>query len=735
MSETSQDSESTPVTPPQSLLELLSLLDIRGVPPRLSKPGDVIHVSLQPPIQAIYELGGDQVLSAFKLKLGELALNEQIRTIGLDLGQLKLVGNDGGPGLEVDIGKLALGDGDDSTGLKVDLGKLLPDLSLDLGRLIPSLEAVFDPADQGLATESHLVAKAVEFSTAETVASAVDTDAPADNSLPYFVPQPDVSPAVLLPGTKVQGLLGKIKWAVRKLLIAIDGSIQQDPDARGVIDGSLAQDPDGLGSVSGAVAQHKNALGALRGALEQDPLQRGEVILPGAAEEVGFVTGTLQRLPVLNLEGEDAGVTVTWHITDGNGGELTEGRDYVVSLPPDGAEPGGRLNQLAPSILLVPDFVEFQGIDAMPFCQRAISCEVTVTGSLLDGSGSTLNETRTLGPVLVEVPSVQVPTVLALTEHGLSNPLGAPGSVLVAVPESSAVQSHGFLESQLDSVKTAIQSVQAFARLAGFREPLFAGVSRAIELLVDLLDTTHFIKRDIVELREVVIDRAPVVQVPTKTFEDILSALVLVGPPGREISCHVWEGLWYRGGVFRVTLGRLSPAAIIPNLRNPKSLEQPDGGWTDSFATIEHQPTSDEGNPAGTFNDCLSSFRFLPTIGSIEAPVPLKRLRALVTVANVGDELRDLTVEVRDARTEQPLSGAMVVLRNGAEGGRTSTTIERTTDTTGSAIFAAVVLQSYLVTSNIRPGEPEVEFVDPSISVTADGYKAYVTYVEGTSPL
>lgn len=706
---------------PQPVLDLLSSVEVRGVPPRLNQPGDLIKLSIDPSTEAFTKLVGEQSIGGYKLDLDRvdlpgLLVDDKTRTLGLDLGSLLLAGADGADSLKLDLGSLSLVDSTGAPGLTLDLGKLTPRLALDIGKVLTDLKTQLSGATG--ATDGHMVAKFGEFSTFENAAANLDTAASADGGLPYAVPQAGTSPALMLPGTKTSGLVGKIRWALDKLLGTITGSIQQDSAALGGISGTVTHDPDTLGELTGGLSQRPERPGSIAGALNQDPTKSGQLVLPSLAQKIdpntklpqalGYITGALKRTLLSNVT-----LTVKWVLSDENGNVLTPGKHYLITAA---AVPGEELTQLAPQILFLPEFVEFVGIDADLVTLRGICCEVTVGVQL--PNGTTDSFTRQIGPAFVAVPKVQVPSVVVLTEHAVTDTDNFPGSVLVAVPEFSGIEALGLLESPLKAVQGVTKAIRDFAALIGWKVPLFAGVPRTTELLLQLLDTPHFVKGDIVELRQAVIARG-FLGVVTKKFEDIVSSIIMLGPPGREAKFHVWEALWYRGGVLRLTLGELSPAAVIPDLVSASVLEEPSEGLTDSVVTIDVPPDDSEGRPAGTFNDCLSSFRFLPVAGKVEAPAALKRLTAQVTH-------EPLVVTVHDEDSGTPLAGASVTLRNGTGNPLTQPPVyvNRTlkTGTEGTADFGSVELQAYPVRVLLSPDEPDIYYVNPSIKVSAEGY-------------
>ncbi len=86
-------------------------------------------------------------------------------------------------------------------------------------------------------------------------------------------------------------------------------------------------------------------------------------------------------------------------------------------------------------------------------------------------------------------------------------------------------------------------------------------------------------------------------------FEDTLSSLVMVGPPGRRARCHVKKHLWEAQGVFEVTLGLAG--ARIKNLAELRL----EGPTDSSVEVVAGDPTT---SPSGSFNEALSSYQFCP---------------------------------------------------------------------------------------------------------------------------
>ncbi|MFP5289033.1 MAG: hypothetical protein ACLGI9_25065 [Thermoanaerobaculia bacterium] len=470
------------------------------------------------------------------------------------------------------------------------------DLPIKLPLTLPGLGVNLDDIDLG-ATEAaadgttlKMVLKAVEFDRpAETSADKVDVKSAALNELPYAVPTRVLATGLAydIPAN-VQGLLGKVTGTI------------PGQGLSGTIAGTIS--PQGAGEISGKIEQ--TLVGSLEGTIGQviDTI----VTIPGLA---GAIT-TPELLPL----GTTFVRSVTWEVKGENGQDLTPD-SYVLS----------DANILSPVLAFLPDFVELSGFDKSSPSRRQVSCRIHVDVKVKDSSGkesSLVTVDHTVGPFYVEIPKVPLPTVLAMLEHAIPSGdlanLGrwSPGGVLIAVPGSSTLR--------LDSIKPLLDPALAVLRnlralkllLPALPIPAFGDAVTFLELLLKLADLADP-KPPAFERRDKVLDLWWVERKPgdffligRKSFEDCITALILVGPPGRAVKCYRPKNLDERltmeeQGMFELKVG---PAAIavVRTLAGRRPIDpivcEPAGS-----RAIQHISTSD-----GMWNDHISSYQFMP---------------------------------------------------------------------------------------------------------------------------
>ena len=668
------------MTFPTAVHDLLKSLELVTSPSGgRVEAGTVIKLTLDPPVELFQSLVGEQLLQSLKIDLKDIAF-DRFNTVAAEV--------------PLDIGTVA-------TELAVNLGQLRPVLDLTLGTVMTSGE-VFS---EGLPSTVELDAtqKEVEFGT------PFNEPRLAENKMPYLVPQPigdpTITPLYLL-GEKVRGFLGRLvgtftpgqgKAATLAGTLthkAADGTTPEPGCISGTID-SIAP-----GEITGAITHHDAAGTAAPGHISLPDIH---IALPTTGQLLATVKATVMK----NVE-----VDVQWRV-EGPFGPLTPGRDYLLAHTDDPAR------GLVPVIAFLPEPAEStRSNDLLPVTERRLYCTVTVSGTLPSDEPAE-KMSRELGPVTFFVPKVPIPSVLVLTENAISDD-GSPGMVLVGVPEASSIDGVGFVEIALDPLRRVIENFRHASAIFG--GGLFAATAAALDRAVKLISSGHvaFSPRDIVlDLRNI---RHPL---SGRDYNDLLSGCVLIGPPGRSVQLHVFEGGWYRGGVLRITLGELEPAAIIRNLASP-AVDRPGGVYVDSYLTVEHPATDGEGSPRGTFNDCLTSFQFLP-LGGPAAPRPPRPLMVTVEPEErpIGAVV-DLSVSVTDAVTRMPITGATVLLRNGDADFEGAVEETKTTDQAGRVTFTQVFLRRYSL-------EDVPRLVQPCFIVQAAGFAAARVVLQGES--
>ncbi len=426
---------------PQAVRDLLHSLQIGGLHDRV-EPGQRLELAISPPVTAFESLVGALPLTNFTLDLDEIDLPgldvEPLKTVGIDLGTLA-------PNVPVDLGTLA-------PNLVTDAGTLAPNLVADVGTLSPDLDADLNADGAPASSELDVVLEDVELRPPPTsqpiTAANVDTEQAAERTLPYLLPTA-ATPLYEL-GTKVRGLLGKIKGSVQQiqsLIGEITGTItQQSP---GSVTGTISQQVPG--SLSGNVTQQ--VPGSLTGTIAQQA--PGKLDLPALQQKAGGKLGSIVGAFGQTVLTQAPTVSVRWLVRDDAGHDLAAGTDFLVSphpvpVGPDGT-PNDPLTQLAPSIVFLPELVEFTGSDPA-LAPRQISCEVTLTGP------DDMEESWTIGPVKFVVPQVPIPSLLVMSEHAEGDERGS-GRVLVAVPGASPFWDLTGVTDRLAGIRQTLQLV------------------------------------------------------------------------------------------------------------------------------------------------------------------------------------------------------------------------------------------------------------------------------------
>jgi hypothetical protein len=310
----------------------------------------------------------------------------------------------------------------------------------------------------------------------------------------------------------------------------------------------------------------------------------------------GKITGNITRTLLLKAPK----VSVTWTVQDAAGHDLTA--TQVVNLG---------TNEV-PIYVLLPPFVEFTG-GPVTTTERRISCTITVTVA-----GEQV--TRIVGPVTLQMPEVQIPTLMVVTEHAQDDSR-FPGDILIAVPANSAINLWTDLDSILSSLQfvmngvataagsvmpappLATQVANAFSAVAGV-----PGVPGALDDMRKALSTPHhpyFSKADSDGWLHFGF-------ASTQSFEDRASALWMVGPPGRRVRLYAgrrdfFSGNWpERFGTVNITLGPTGTVAM----RN-FATAMPPTGLLSGFGGLDSTVTAGVTGGLSNFDDQLSAYKFL----------------------------------------------------------------------------------------------------------------------------
>jgi hypothetical protein len=403
-----------------------------------------------------------------------------------------------------------------------------------------TLDAINAPGSAAGTTDLELVSKAVEFNPLSPPTGTTATDIDTNETSLHALPH-------LIPNAN--GLL-ILSTAVKGLLSRITGTVRQVEKFSGGITGNVG------GHIKGRIT---GTINNLKGSVKAPQL------LPSA--------------PVPAVE---------WYIEDGNGKRLAENVDFVM-LNSTG------LTNPAPSLAFLPVFAELSaGVDLIS--RRRIFCKVTVT------VGSDTKD-RLLGPVDIVLPKIQLPTVLVMTEHAVTGK-GYPGAVLVAVPSQSLLQLDQLID-KLQEVQVVLNRLQTVSQVIGFGETV-EQINRITELIGNpSIRVPRFVKADgVMDLWYVMRMPGGFLGFGYESWEDCISSLIMIGPPGRVARFYNAKNFWERRGAFEIVLGRKAVGHIdtldasIPTCEPPP----PDG------CTFSHRWEP----PPPSFNDIISSYQFLP---------------------------------------------------------------------------------------------------------------------------
>jgi hypothetical protein len=291
----------------------------------------------------------------------------------------------------------------------------------------------------------------------------------------------------------------------------------------------------------------------------------------------GKITGTLVRPGVLAAPPV---VKIEWRVEDANGRAL----DATEVISTGTAE--------APSFVFLPDFMEAGNNPST--LQRRLFCDVEVKKATNSPADDTVK--RAVGPVTIDVPRIPFPTVMVLTQHAVGG-AGFPGAVLVAVPGTSLVHGPDQVGTLLQPARQVLQTLSFLAQ--------FTGAATAIDSVTAILSAATkiaFVPQDVVnDLWTVMRTPGGVFGFGYESWEDVISSLVLVGPPGRTVSLHNRKNTWVGTGAFSIGLGLTGTATVGTFAAGTPAC-------TPASSTLTVITPSD----IGTFNDVVSSYKFWP---------------------------------------------------------------------------------------------------------------------------
>ena len=274
-------------------------------------------------------------------------------------------------------------------------------------------------------------------------------------------------------------------------------------------------------------------------------------------------------------------IAVVWKIQDEANNTLTEGNDFLA--------PNGLTNPTL-DVVFLPAFALFDG-SAPPPAKRKITASVTLTAG-------TATFSRDVGPVVVTIPAIPFPKVLALTRDR-----NFRGPALIMVPGASAITTVQHIRSLLQPVRNVISALTTVAR--------FAEMLLGIDTLASILDATNiaFSKADSVSnLNNIDLESG---FFNDTEAEDELSAFAYIAPPppgeSKENAVELFNARKFKTGEGKFTVKTgTSFVALCNNLHSSSPAVTP----ASATLTVDTAPPGGFGDP-DTFGDELSSIRFL----------------------------------------------------------------------------------------------------------------------------
>ncbi|HWY20579.1 MAG TPA: hypothetical protein VNX26_05115 [Candidatus Acidoferrum sp.] len=593
---------------PQGLLTLLQSIQIVQLPSQ-ALPGDVIKPVLNVDLNTVFDpltqaeelahLALQVVLDDIQLAANLVLDNVQL-TLKAVLDDLKLPLNADNVQIPLNLTLNNLG-----LPLKVDNTQLPLQVSLDNIQLAPKAGN----------NDLEIILKDVEFATPVdgVQASGLNTNEPANDKLPYTIPTSVGGTIVPELGQLVEGLLGKLANNV-----ITEGSIAGSVDSNGQISGTIGNTAPGViaGTASNSApltANITSTAGSIAGSVSNTAGSIAGSLATTAGAILGNITGDITKPAVL-----DPGFTtptVSWRIQDSRGNVLTEGNQFVAQV--------GTLATAAPIFAFLPQFVELSN-SATLVSQVSVFADL----SFVDVNGQPFN--FSVGPATLDIVQAQIPTVVVMAQ----NPLGPsfPGLTMVAVPASSAIQALTAIAGPLRAVQSIMTNVAALAGVIALSPAdtalvgIFGGSSGMIGSLLaalsSVIDPNAFI------IADQIMDYSAV-EVSSSGcglggwfachMNDRTSAILLVGPPGRSISCFNRYNLWVGTGAFTLSIGT-EAAALLGNL----TVSPPAGAAAGAVFAATPAPAAPPGIPLSavtiitpasggtTFDNVISSMQFNP---------------------------------------------------------------------------------------------------------------------------
>ncbi|HEX8743238.1 MAG TPA: hypothetical protein VF712_08880 [Thermoleophilaceae bacterium] len=314
----------------------------------------------------------------------------------------------------------------------------------------------------------------------------------------------------------------------------------------------------------------------------------------------GLLGQLVAELPSVTQAQLPVAASVTWKAQDASGNDLPAAAFSKLSETNAGA-----------SILFAPSIVEATG--GLPPAQvRRIRAEVTLSVTLPNGTKITNTGAPKALSVDVPVPSLAVPTIVALFNHApfdLTEHGGIPGCVLVWVPPGSPYRDIGSLIAALEPLASGLSALApTFAALSFLSNTQRAAqaIGRLVDLLRGVTDPSKNVKLVVrASGNEPYLDKIVFYQqfLYFHTAEDTFGSLLMVGMPGKAAKFYNARNFSTSEGAFTVRLPNDALAAVIESLHSdPPGCDPPSAVPTSGADYIAA--------PAHSFGDRFSSLEF-----------------------------------------------------------------------------------------------------------------------------
>ncbi|MFL5311763.1 MAG: hypothetical protein ACJ79H_15100 [Myxococcales bacterium] len=330
----------------------------------------------------------------------------------------------------------------------------------------------------------------------------------------------------------------------------------------------------------------------------------GPLTPPGVPGTIGTVVGNLP-IPSTVTEPTLTPVTanVRYRILDEQGVPVANAA-WTLAVPgqPVSGVGGDVDAALAPfaelDIKFPPIIVELTTSPPLPV-RRTIQASVNLSTATPSASSGWID----LPPVQLDLIPIAIPTIFLLYEN-----VGFTGRMLIVVPSNSPLTEAG-LSAELNQLSTAIS---ALANNAAFSLTLMTAMlgtgDPSGRSIPDQLAAFRriFVKADaIANLDDHVYDGG-FLGIGRVTAEDLMSAVMFIGPPGRQAQCFIRRDFDSGNGQFNVTVSGSTLAATATNIHSASPASDPAGSVTVVTPPSGFRPF----HFISIFGDELSSVKF-----------------------------------------------------------------------------------------------------------------------------